>query len=612
MGFINRLPKPALFALVGAVGSLLGALPGEVLLVMTYKAPPPPPPPPPPHAVCLLIDCSGSMNGAKLAEVKSAAIQFARNRDLSKDRVAVVGFGSNVHRVVELSDQLPALERGIGSLNDGGSTRMDWGLSEAVKAVEGAAIKRAVLLFTDGQPTGTNTVSADTQQVAHEARAKGIKVVAIGTDDADISFLTSLTGDRRLVFWATSGGFATAFGEAAKAIFTPGLIGSRGTFGAYGYREALARVAGWTAWLAIGMSIALLLAQTRSLGRRWPKPLSLTQVSLGALGAGFVAGSGGQVLFSAVASFPSIEWAGRVAGWTILGAILGRGMALFVPNLQARRSIQGGAIGGALAAMAFLFISAAMADAAGRFMGALVLGALIGLLVGLVEVIFREAWLTVAFSPKEVTRVTLGPTPVSIGSGPQSTIFVPGVATVEVEYSLKNGRLTCLDKSTGRMDTPAPGEWRMVGTVAVAVNTPDQKADLNSLGQAFQPPAPNAIRPSAQASEAPALNGLPGDKSRGLVLRLSGGKEIALVAGKTIFGSDLDGLESSAAQAVAAVQGHPTKTHVLGLLNLSSCSWQAQNTEGQELVITKGMTITIKDGLKIRFGTTSGEVRCGD
>ena len=162
---------------------------------------------------------------------------------------------------------------------------------------------------------------------------------------------------------------------------------------------------------------------------------SLIKVFFGAAVAGFLAGSGRQVLFSTFASFPAAEAIGRVLGWAILGAILGRGMALFVPNLQPRRSLQGGATGGVLAGVTFLFISRGLADFAGRFAGAIVVGALIGLVVGLIEVLFREAWLTVAFSPKEVTTVSLGRELVVVGSGVRSTIYVPNVAEVEAEYT---------------------------------------------------------------------------------------------------------------------------------------------------------------------------------
>src|SRR4051812_17000237 len=127
-----KLPKPLLFALVGAIACLVGAVPGEILLFATSKAPPPPPPPTPPQSVCILIDCSGSMDGAPLREVKAAARRFIGRVDLARDQVAVVGFGSRVHSMAGLHSARSELERSVDALSDGGSTRMDLGIAEAV------------------------------------------------------------------------------------------------------------------------------------------------------------------------------------------------------------------------------------------------------------------------------------------------------------------------------------------------------------------------------------------------------------------------------------------------------------------------------------------------
>ena len=67
----QAIPKPILFGLYGAVGCLIAAtLMGEIFLALTKL---PPKIQHSPQAVVLLIDCSGSMDGDKLREVKSAA-----------------------------------------------------------------------------------------------------------------------------------------------------------------------------------------------------------------------------------------------------------------------------------------------------------------------------------------------------------------------------------------------------------------------------------------------------------------------------------------------------------------------------------------------------------
>ena len=287
-------------------------------------------------------------------------------------------------------------------------------------------------------------------------------------------------------------------------------------------------------------------------------------------------------------------------------------MALVIPNLQAKKGMWGGAIGAALGAVAFIVVSHVIGDLVGRLLGALLVGAALGTCVGLVEALFREAWLTVAFSPKEVTSVNLGREPVTFGSGTRCTIFVPGVAEVDVEYALNNGRLTCVETTTGRKEMPTPGAWRKIGSIAVAVNTADQKADLAALAQLWPVTPPQAERATVKAPDLPGAFRVPKENKVSLLLRLENGSEIALDVGRSIFGFDLGDTGPRAAEAVAQVQGHPAKSGVYGLLNLSSESWEAQNEAGEKLEIAKGMTIALKEGLKLNFKVALGEVRRRD
>jgi len=66
LGAVRSRRKPLVFALYGAAGCLLGALAGEAVLALLPRPQPPPQASAPPQAVCLLIDCSTSMEGSKL------------------------------------------------------------------------------------------------------------------------------------------------------------------------------------------------------------------------------------------------------------------------------------------------------------------------------------------------------------------------------------------------------------------------------------------------------------------------------------------------------------------------------------------------------------------
>lgn len=605
MSWATKLPKPVFFAICGALGCFLGAIAGEVLLAMTYKALPPPPPPAPPTAICLLIDCSGSMKGSKLQEARRAATNFVQRQELTRHQISIVSFESAPHHQSGLSRSAADLSMAADRIADGGGTRMDLGLAAAADSLRGATEQKIILMFTDGMPDD----KAITLSSATNVRSAAIKLVAVATDDADVGYLASLTGDKSLVFYTSSGQYEKGFLQAEQAIFNPQLLET--ATGAYSYREALARVAGWTAWLSLGAALSLALGQFLLVKRRSLPFVQIGKIAVGAAIAGFLAGGAGQVMYSAFSSLPSADAIVRILAWGLLGSILGRGMAFIIPNLEPTKGMVGGALGASLGAVAFLFVSHAIGDSIGRITGALLVGAALGLCVGIVEMLFREAWLTVAFGPKEVIMVTLGREPVSIGGASNSTVYVAQGAGVDLEYTLESGRLTCIDKASGGKESPTPGEWKKLGNVAVAANTPDAKADMSVLESLWPAPV-NQPAPSKTKVEAVEVNVAKNQveiPKTDFDLCVDTGKVIALDVGVSIFGSDLGELGMGAAQAVAQVQGHPTNKQARGLVNLSTQAWEAQNSQGDRMTISKGMTITLKDGLLIAFGKASGRVR---
>lgn len=608
MNQLNTLPKPLFFALFGALGCFSGAILGEVLLGMTYKAPPPAPPPAPPLAICLLIDCSGSMNGAKLQEAKRAAINFVQRQDLSRHQASLVSFDTLPHHLLGLSKSATEFAIAVDKIADGGSTQMDRGLIAAADTLQGASEQKVILMFTDGMPDD----KATTLSAARNIKSAGIKIVAVATDDADLGYLSTATGDPSLVFYTSSGQYEKGFLQAEQAIFNRQLLET--ATGAYSFREALSRVAGWTAWLSLGAALSLAIGQFWLVKRRSLPLLQIGKIALSAAIAGFLAGGAGQILYSAIFFLPSADVIVRILAWALLGSILGRGMAYIIPNLEPKKSMIGGALGASLGAVAFLLVSQAIGDSLGRITGALLVGAALGLCVGIVEMLFREAWLTVAFGPKEIITVTLGREPVSIGVGSHCTVYVAQGAGVDLEYTLDNGKLTCFDKANGGKETPTPGEWKKVGNVAVAVNTSDAKAEISVLESlwptAINKPATSTVsKTKVEVVEVEVAKTQVEKPKADFVLCVDEGKEIALDVGVSIFGSDLGESGMGAAQAVAQVQGHPTNKEIRGLVNLSTQAWQAQNNQGDRMTIAKGMTITLKDGLIIVFGKASGRVR---
>jgi Ca-activated chloride channel family protein len=222
-----------------------------------------------------------------------------------------------------------------------------------------------ILLFTDGQPNN----KARARSIARQIRQAGINLVAVGTGDAKVNYLISLTGDRELVFYANSGEIDNAFRAAERVIYGQQLVESDRS-GDYGLVFGIFRIGVWTGWLALGTAIALIVGQNRTLRRRL---LTRREGLVGGGGgflAGFTGGAVGQFAFLPTVYLPALSLVARLTGWTLLGTLVGGGMSLFVPNLPRDKALMAGAIGGILGAIGFLLLDAVVGVVLGRLAGA--------------------------------------------------------------------------------------------------------------------------------------------------------------------------------------------------------------------------------------------------
>jgi Ca-activated chloride channel homolog len=504
--------KVVRFALWGALGCIAGAILGELWLQLIGAGGPR-------NAICLLIDCSGSMSipdapgepfGKKLREVKQAAGQFIKQQDLSIERVAVIGFGSGVHPTARLGSDEATLIEAVSGLEDGGNTAMDRALDAAAQSLDdpshagGADINRDILLFTDGEPDD----SASTLNVAERCHAADIHIIAIGTGDANMQYLAQLTGDAKLVFRASAGNFAEGFEKANKAIHGS-LVETSGVSSSW--IIGFVRIAVWTSCLAIGIALALVVGQNLYLHRA---PIGANDAAMGVgggLAAGMIAGSVGQLLYIVLARI-HIPAIGQIIGWSILGALIGRGLALFVPNLEPKKSATAGAVGGAIGAVVFLILSH-LAPIAGRFLGATTLGAFIGAMIALVEVAYRRAWLEVRYGTKEVITVSLGDAPVRIGSDRRAaTIYARSARPLACQYALDNSQVIFSDFALETKAVVKPGDQRDVGNVTVTVRASNEtlaESAPKTTGAIPMAPPPPKKAPSP-ASASPAVAPPPG------------------------------------------------------------------------------------------------------
>ncbi|PPJ64610.1 vWA domain-containing protein [Cuspidothrix issatschenkoi] len=400
--------KPLLFGLYGASGCLTAAiLLGEPFLALTKAKPNSSA-----QAIVLLVDASSSMSDGKLTEVKTAASKFIERRDLQKDQLAVVSFGLEIKTATPLTKDANTLKNAIDTLSESGGTPMAEGINVAMGELQTTALDKNIILFTDGIPDDPNFA----YNSALAARNMGIKLISVATGDADINYLTQITGDGSLVFYANSGQFEQAFRNAEAAIYKQLVESDSGKN--YSITDSVLSTGGWTAFLAMGISLALIMGQNRYM--RLPLLTVRKGIisTLGSLAAGMIAGATGQIVFLPLYNIAGLEIIGYIVAWVILGALVGGGTKFFVPNLKLKNALLGGTIGGGIGGSGFLITASIFGDVLGRLSGTSIIGFFIGLMIAWIEQkqLESQPYLLVNWTATEQTTYLLGTKPILIGS----------------------------------------------------------------------------------------------------------------------------------------------------------------------------------------------------
>jgi Mg-chelatase subunit ChlD len=144
-------------------------------------------------AVVLLVDCSGSMAGDKMRQAQAGALDFGRDAIRRGYAVGVVRFGSTAETLTVPSRHESSITNALGLLRIEGSTNMAAGIDASATSL-GRKGSRVICLVTDGMPDSTDQAIAS----AAQARAGGIEIMAVGTDDADWAFLARIVSRKEL------------------------------------------------------------------------------------------------------------------------------------------------------------------------------------------------------------------------------------------------------------------------------------------------------------------------------------------------------------------------------------------------------------------------------
>lgn len=196
-----------------------------------------------PVNVALVLDRSGSMQGAKLEYAKKAAIEAVSRLD-RRDFVSIVAYDDNVRVIVPATRAGDAgfLSSRISEIGPGGGTALfagvGFGAAEVRKNKNPEIINRVILL-SDGQANVGPSSTADLADLGSSLVKEGITVTALGLGldyNEDLMRNLARSSDGNYAFMATPGDIEktldTEFGDilsvvAQEAEVTVNLVGCR-------------------------------------------------------------------------------------------------------------------------------------------------------------------------------------------------------------------------------------------------------------------------------------------------------------------------------------------------------------------------------------------------
>lgn len=474
--------KTLLFGVAGAMGALIASLIFEPIIHSLPKADKSLPK----ADVVFVLDATNSMNDV-INGVKSGIISFAKGfADKNIDiKVGLVVFrdrfeddeglfrvkfaqGDTTDDYAEFSSKLGEVDAKGGG--DGPESSLDaLDLASQTSFRDGAY--KIIILATDAEPKIPDYSGNDFGKINDILSGANIKQLHFVINSTDMSVYKKIhiSGSIFLLNEINSG---TATLEAAmpeigkKIAESITVVQSDEEYDPASQYAVLSVFVAWTGAISLGIAIFLVIVQNRF----FQKKMNVTQIiKAGLIGlfVGLIAGLIPQFLFSNFSE--NLALVIRLASWSLLGAIIGLAISRGVPNYPSNRALLGGLIGGLAGGFAFIVMGYIGSDSIARVVGAGIIGFFIGLMISLLEEILREAWLIVEWNAKEKTHISLGETPIVIGSSSDAHIYLSDFPSIVATIRLEKGEIKFEDKAKNKISVLKNDSKIQLGAINITV-----------------------------------------------------------------------------------------------------------------------------------------------
>ena len=206
---------PARKGLPARVSKLLGELDKRLFPSGDSRSPAPGFRPLSSGQVFLMIDCSSSMGGNKIEQAKTGALQFSEDAFRRGYRIGLITFAGQADLAMDTRRDRRSLLKAVERLRAAGTTNMAAGLSMARSKLRRRASRaRAVVVVTDGYPDDRDAALRE----ARRLRRDGVRIITIGTDGADLGFLSRLSSHESLASYVPADQLSSTMKSASRLL----------------------------------------------------------------------------------------------------------------------------------------------------------------------------------------------------------------------------------------------------------------------------------------------------------------------------------------------------------------------------------------------------------